>query len=56
MRKKRRKWGGKPAGMECKVTNAMVDAWSGRYGYESRKKESRLGVGGGTLDGGYCIL
>jgi hypothetical protein len=44
MRKKRRKWGGKPAGMEYKVMNAMVDGWSGWYGYASRKKKAGWGL------------
>jgi len=44
IRKKRRQWGGKPAGMEYKVMNAMADAWSGWYGYESRRKKAGWGV------------
>ncbi len=36
MRKQRRKWSGKPA--------AMVDAWSGWYGYEDRKKKAGWGL------------
>ncbi len=55
MRKQRRKWGGKPADTGWKASEAMADAWSGRYGYESRKKESRLGGEGGTLDGGGAL-